>query len=80
MIPLTSLEPLYPRFGRQFASPYLGNYYEIVPNSFQPEKTDRLTGGSFDSDIRTSAIMLQKFQKRPRNLMHSDVRVKPKCR
>ena len=34
------------------------NYYEIVPNSFQPEKTDRLTGGSFDSDIRANAIML----------------------
>ena len=34
------------------------NYYEIVPNSFQPEKTERLTGGSFDSDIRANAIML----------------------
>ncbi|MBT8390908.1 MAG: hypothetical protein KJO48_03995 [Ignavibacteria bacterium] len=34
------------------------NYYEIVPNSFKPEKTDRQTGGSFDSDIRANAIML----------------------
>ena len=34
------------------------NYYEIVPNSFEPEKTERLTGGSFDSDIRANAIML----------------------
>jgi alpha-2-macroglobulin len=34
------------------------SYYEIIPNSFQPEKTDRLTGGSFDSDIRANAIML----------------------
>jgi len=33
-------------------------YYEIVPNAFEPEKTDRLTGGSFDSDIRANAIML----------------------
>ncbi len=34
------------------------NYYEIVPNAFTPERTDRLTGGSFDSDIRANAIML----------------------
>lgn len=34
------------------------SYYEIVPNAFTPEKTDRLTGGSFDSDIRANAIML----------------------
>lgn len=33
-------------------------YYEIVPNAFTPERTDRLTGGSFDSDIRANAIML----------------------
>lgn len=34
------------------------SYYEIVPSAFTPEKTDRLTGGSFDSDIRANAIML----------------------
>lgn len=34
------------------------SYYEIVPSAFKPEKTDRLTGGSFDSDIRANAIML----------------------
>ena len=34
------------------------SYYEIVPNAFTPERTDRLTGGSFDSDIRANAIML----------------------
>jgi hypothetical protein len=33
-------------------------YYEIIPNAFTPERTDRLTGGSFDSDIRANAIML----------------------
>jgi hypothetical protein len=33
-------------------------YYEIVPDAFTPERTDRLTGGSFDSDIRANAIML----------------------
>jgi hypothetical protein len=34
------------------------SYYEIVPNAFKPERTDRLTGGSFDSDIRANAIIL----------------------
>ena len=34
------------------------SYYEIVPNAFEPEKTNRLTGGCFDSDIRANAIML----------------------
>ena len=33
-------------------------YYEIVPEKFIPEKTDRLTGGSFDSEARANAIML----------------------
>lgn len=33
-------------------------YYEIVPNAFTPERTDRQTGGCFDSDIRANAIML----------------------
>ncbi|HKJ81423.1 MAG TPA: MG2 domain-containing protein, partial [Ignavibacteriaceae bacterium] len=33
-------------------------YYEIVPDKFIPEKTDRLTGGSFDSEARANAIML----------------------
>ena len=33
-------------------------YFEIIPNAFTPERTDRLTGGSFDSDIRANAIML----------------------
>ena len=34
------------------------SYYEIVPSAFEPEKTMRLTGGCFDSDIRANAIML----------------------
>ena len=34
------------------------SYYEIVPNSFEPEKTERETDGTFDSDIRANAIML----------------------
>jgi hypothetical protein len=34
------------------------SYYEIVPSAFTPERTDRLSGGSFDSDIRANAIML----------------------
>jgi len=33
-------------------------YYEIVPNKFIPEKAVRLTGGSFDSEARADAIML----------------------
>jgi uncharacterized protein YfaS (alpha-2-macroglobulin family) len=34
------------------------SYYEIVPSSFEPVHPMRLTGGSFDSDIRANAIML----------------------
>jgi alpha-2-macroglobulin len=34
------------------------SYYEIVPNSFEEERTDRQTDGTFDSDIRANAIML----------------------
>ncbi len=34
------------------------SYYEVVPNSYQPVKTDRQTGESFDSEIRSNAIML----------------------
>jgi uncharacterized protein YfaS (alpha-2-macroglobulin family) len=34
------------------------SYYEVVPSSFNAIKTERLTGGSFDSDIRSNAIML----------------------
>jgi uncharacterized protein YfaS (alpha-2-macroglobulin family) len=33
-------------------------YYEVVPNSFEPIRPERLTGGSFDSEIRANAIML----------------------
>jgi hypothetical protein len=33
-------------------------YYEVVPVKYTPEKTDRLTGGSFDSEVRSNAIML----------------------
>ncbi len=33
-------------------------YYEMMPDSFIPEKTIRLTGGCFDSEIRSNAIML----------------------
>lgn len=33
-------------------------YHEIIPQNYSPEKTDRLTGGSFDSEIRANAIML----------------------
>lgn len=34
------------------------SYYEIVPGSYQPVHPVRLTGGSFDSDIRANAIIL----------------------
>ena len=34
------------------------SYYELVPGQFKEEKTDRLSGGSFDSDIRANALML----------------------
>ena len=33
-------------------------YYEIIPSSFTPEITDRMSGGNFDSEIRSNAIML----------------------
>lgn len=33
-------------------------YYEIIPSSFKPEITDRMSGGNFDSEIRATAIML----------------------
>ncbi len=33
-------------------------YYEMMPKTFIPEKTIRLTGGCFDSEIRSNAIML----------------------
>lgn len=33
-------------------------YYEVVPNSYEPVRPERLTGGSFDSEIRANAIML----------------------
>ena len=33
-------------------------YYEVIPSSYTEEKTVRETGGSFDSDIRANAIML----------------------
>jgi alpha-2-macroglobulin len=33
-------------------------YYEVVPPIYKPEKTDRETGGCFDSELRANAIML----------------------
>ena len=33
-------------------------YSEIIPDEFKEERTDRLSGGSFDSSIRANAIML----------------------
>ena len=33
-------------------------YYEIIPSSYIPENTDRMSGGNFDSEIRANAIML----------------------
>lgn len=34
------------------------SYYEIIPKSYSPENTDRLSGGNFDSGARANAIML----------------------
>ena len=34
------------------------SYYEIIPKSYEPVHPERLTGGSFDSDIRANALML----------------------
>lgn len=34
------------------------SYYDLVPLNYKAEKTDRLTGGSFDSEARANAIML----------------------
>lgn len=33
-------------------------FNDLVPSSYSTERTDRLTGGSFDSEIRANAIML----------------------
>ncbi len=33
-------------------------YYEMMPKTYTPEKTIRLTGGCFDSEVRANAIML----------------------
>ena len=33
-------------------------YYKVIPKTYVPVKTQRLTGGSFDSDARANAIML----------------------
>lgn len=35
-----------------------GAFNDLVPSSYATERTDRLTGGSFDSEIRSNAIML----------------------
>ena len=55
---LVSKDMLYLLAGSYALMGRWNSYYEIVPNAFEPEKTDRLTGGSFDSDIRANAIML----------------------
>jgi len=55
---LVSRDMLYMLAGSYALMGRWNNYYEIVPNAFSPERTDRLTGGSFDSDIRANAIML----------------------
>lgn len=34
------------------------SYYAMLPKSYKPERTDRYTGGNFDSEIRANAIML----------------------
>jgi alpha-2-macroglobulin len=34
------------------------SYYEMLPLNYKSEKTDRLTSGSFDSEARANAIML----------------------
>jgi hypothetical protein len=55
---LVSRDMLYLLAGSYALMGRWNSYYEIVPNAFEPEKTERLTGGSFDSDIRANAIML----------------------
>jgi uncharacterized protein YfaS (alpha-2-macroglobulin family) len=55
---LVSRDMLYMLAGSYALMGRWNSYYEIVPNAFEPEKTDRLTGGCFDSDIRANAIML----------------------
>ena len=55
---LVSRDMLYLLAGSYALMGRWNSYYEIVPNAFEPEKTDRLTGGCFDSDIRANAIML----------------------
>lgn len=34
------------------------SYYEIIPKTYEPVYPERLTGGSFDSEIRSNALML----------------------
>lgn len=33
-------------------------YHDMIPKKFTPEKTERQTGGTFDSEMRANAIML----------------------
>lgn len=34
------------------------SYYSVIPKNYSPEKTDRTSGGCFDSEIRANSIML----------------------
>ena len=55
---LVSKDMLYMLAGSYALMGRWNSYYEIVPNVFEPIKTERLTGGCFDSDIRANAIIL----------------------
>ncbi|MEJ2193506.1 MAG: MG2 domain-containing protein [Ignavibacteriaceae bacterium] len=55
---LVSMDMLYMLAGAYALAGRWNSYYEIVPSSYEPVHPERLTGGSFDSDIRANAIML----------------------
>jgi uncharacterized protein YfaS (alpha-2-macroglobulin family) len=55
---LVSADMRYMLAGAYALSGRWNSYYEVVPSTFEPVHPVRLTGGSFDSDIRANAIML----------------------
>ena len=55
---LLSTDSKYLLAGAYAAMEKMTSYNEFLPPEFVPERTDRLSGGSFDSEVRANAIML----------------------
>ncbi len=55
---LVSADSKYLLAGAYALTNQWNSYYEVLPTNYKPEKADRLTGDSFDSEARANAIML----------------------